>query len=158
MKAMIVYDSYFGNTEKTAEAMAQALQGQAEVVIKRVSEAQSDQLGDLDLLIVGSPTRAFRATPATYQFIKAIPANGLAGVKVAAFDTRMNVQETNVGILKFLAKIFGYAAEPIAKRLTRKGGQLAAEPTGFFVQDSEGPLKDGELERAADWAVLALAA
>jgi len=33
-----------------------------------------------------------------------------------------------------------------------KGGYLAAEPEGFIVEDSEGPLKKGELERAASWA------
>jgi flavodoxin I len=138
--------------------MAQALSAQGDVQALRVTEAQPDKLADLDLLIVGSPTRAFRATPATYQFIKAIPANDLAGVKVAAFDTRMNVQETSVGILKFLAKLFGYAAEPIAKQLAKKGGELTAEPAWFYVTDSEGPLKDGELERAAAWALKVAAA
>ncbi len=33
-----------------------------------------------------------------------------------------------------------------------KDGYLAAEPEGFIVEDSEGPLKKGELERAAIWA------
>lgn len=48
--------------------------------------------------------------------------------------------------------LFGYAAEPIAKRLKKAGGKEAAAPAGFIVTDTEGPLQDGELERAADWA------
>ena len=48
--------------------------------------------------------------------------------------------------------IFGYAAKPIADRLEKKGGQLAVPPEGFYVTDTEGPLVEGELERAAEWA------
>lgn len=44
------------------------------------------------------------------------------------------------------------AAGPIAKRFVKKGGDLAVPPEGFFVAGTEGPLKEGELERAADWA------
>jgi flavodoxin len=106
----------------------------------------------LSLLVVGSPTRAFRPSPATSSFLGGIPANGLQGIKVAAFDTRMSVQEVNSPILSFFAKLFGYAAQPIAAKLKKKGGTPAIPPEGFFVKGSEGPLKEGELERAADWA------
>jgi hypothetical protein len=51
-------------------------------------------------------------------------------------------------------KLFGYAAKPIAYKLEKKGGSLVIPPEGFLVKASEGPLKDGELERAADWAKL----
>jgi len=91
-------------------------------------------------------------TPGTTAFLKKIPANSLKGVKVAAFDTRMAMGDKVPGILRFLAKIFGYAAKPIADRLEKKGGTPAAAPEGFFVDDSEGPLTKGELERAAEWA------
>lgn len=49
-------------------------------------------------------------------------------------------------------KTFGYAAKPIAGRLTRIAGELIIHPEGFFAEDAKGPLKEGELERAADWA------
>jgi hypothetical protein len=104
------------------------------------------------VLIVGSPTRAFSATPAIKKLVGSIPGGGLSGVKVAAFDTRFSPADTNSRILRFLVKLFGYAAEPIAKRLQKKGGQPAVAPGGFFVRDTEGPLKEGELERAAAWA------
>ena len=48
-------------------------------------------------------------------------------------------------------KLFGYAAKPIADRLKKKGGELTIPPEGVYVKGTEGPLKEGELERAADW-------
>jgi flavodoxin len=152
MKVLIVYDSYFGNTEKVAQAMGDALRPQAEVDVLRVADVKPEQLAGLDALIVGSPTRAFSATPPVKQFVGSIPRDGLSGIKVAAFDTRIAVEETGPRFLALLVRVFGYAAEPLAKRLERKGGEPGAAPAGFIVQDSEGPLREGELERAADWA------
>ncbi len=40
----------------------------------------------------------------------------------------------------------------IANRLKKAGAVLAVPPEGFYVADIEGPLMDGELERAAAWA------
>jgi len=51
-------------------------------------------------------------------------------------------------------KLFGYASKPIAYKLEKKGGTLIISPEGFFVKESEGPLKDGDLERAVDWTKL----
>ena len=88
------------------------------------------------------------------NFLNKIPLNGLKGVKVAAFDTRISTVDANSRLLNILVKLFGYAAKPIADRLEKKEGSLIIPPEGFFVKDSEGPLKDCELERAADWAKL----
>ena len=72
---------------------------------------------------------------------------------MTAFDTRFAESEIEkVRILAFFVKIFGYAAKPMADRLQKKGGELAVPPEGFYVTDTEGPLFEGELERAADWA------
>lgn len=49
-------------------------------------------------------------------------------------------------------RLFGYAADSMAAIITRKGARIAGTPIGFFVSDSEGPLKEGELDRAAAWA------
>ncbi len=51
-----------------------------------------------------------------------------------------------------IAKLFGYAAGHIADSLKAQGGHIAAPPEGFIVDGKEGPLKQGELERAARWA------
>lgn len=153
MKAMVVHDSVFGNTEKVAQAIGQALGSPEDVQVVQVSDAKPEQLVGLTLLIVGSPTRQFSPTGATTGFLKSIPKHGLKGVKVAAFDTRFTESAIEkVRILAFFVKIFGYAAKPIADRLQKKGGELVVPPEGFYVGDTEGPLLDGELERAADWA------
>jgi len=70
MKALVVYDSVFGNTEQIARAIGGAVG--AEVL--RVGSVQQAQLMGTALLIVGSPTRGFRPTPATTSWPKSIPA------------------------------------------------------------------------------------
>jgi flavodoxin len=152
MKALVIYDSMFGNTEQVAQAIGQALLSEGhEVQTLRVTEASPQQATEVDVLLVGSPTRAFRPTPATVQFLKNIPDGGLQGVKVGAFDTRIALEDTGSRLLSFLVRLFGYAAEPIAKRLQKKGGAQALSPAGFIVVDKEGPLREGELERAEAW-------
>jgi flavodoxin len=149
---MVVYDSVFGNTEQVGQAIARALGAPEDAQARRVTEVKPEQLVGLELLIVGSPTRAFQPTPATKQLLKGIPARGLEGVRVAAFDTRFAIEDVDSAILTFMVKLFGYAAKPVADRLKGKGGNLAAPPEGFIVEGTEGPLREGELERAADWA------
>jgi len=151
MKALVIYDSYFGNTERIAQAIGNALGSPEDVEILRVGNLKPEQLTGLELLIVGSPTRAFKPTPAITNLLRSIPTNGLSGVKVAAFDTRFPA-DMGPAILRFLAGLFGYAAKPISDRLRKKGGKLALPAEGFLVEGAEGPLKEGELERAADWA------
>jgi flavodoxin len=150
MKIIVIYDSIFGNTEKIAKSLEFSLGGQ-EVKAIRVSDVKLDQLTGIQFLVVGSPTRGFRPTKPITDFLKKIPDNGLKGVKVAAFDTRITIDEKVPLILRFLSNIFGYAAKPIADKLAEKGGELIVPPEGFIVKGSEGPLKEGELERAADW-------
>ena len=152
MKALVIYDSYFGNTERIAQAIGNALGSPEDVEILRVGNLKPQQLTGLELLIVGSPTRGFRPTAAITKRLRSIPTNGLSGVKVAAFDTRISIADMGPAILRFLAGLFGYAAKPISDRLRKKGGRLTVPPEGFLVMGAEGPLKEGELERAADWA------
>jgi flavodoxin len=152
MKALVVYDSAFGNTEQVAQAIHRALGGAPEVDIGRAADMRPEHLVGLDLLVAGSPTQKFSALPAVTRWLKGIPANGLAGVKVAAFDTRVPIDDNVPGILRLFARLFGYAAEPMAQRLVKKGGEQVVSPEGFFVLGTEGPLKEGELDRAAEWA------
>ena len=149
MKALIIYDSMYGNTEKIAQAIGHGLTG--EVTVARVGNVNVSELKTFDLLIVGSPVHGGRATPVIDAFLKQIPAHSLEGVRVAAFDTRFEVEEQSIG-LRILMNVIRYAAERIAKDLVKKGGKLVAEPEGFIVENKEGPLKQGELERASNWA------
>jgi flavodoxin len=150
MKALVVFESFFGNTEKIARMIASKLDAE----VQPVKQTQIKQLSDIDLLVVGSPTRGFQPSPDTKTFLKSLPNGVLSGKKVAAFDTRLSPEAIakSPAILRFLVNIFGYAAEPIAKMLVRKGGTLALPPEGFLVPASEGPLEEGELERSAKWA------
>jgi flavodoxin len=152
MKALIVYDSFFGNTEKIAGAIGNYLSTEGNVKVVKVTNVKPEHLKGIDILIVGSPTRGSKATMPIVKFLIKIPAKSLQGVKVAAFDTRINVSEVKSWALHAFAGLFGYASKPIAYRLKKRGGNLAVPPEGFFVKNSEVVLKDGELERAADWA------
>jgi flavodoxin I len=148
MNILVVYDSVFGNTEKVALAIGIALHAK----VLRVGEVKLEQLRNLDALIVGSPTQAFQPLKSVKVFIKNLPAGELKGVRIAAFDTRMDVKEVNNRLLTILQKLFGYAAEPITTLLIKKGGTQALTPAGFIVSGKEGPMKAGELERAIEWA------
>jgi len=152
MKALVVYDSYFGNTEKVAHAIGQALGSPEEVEVRRASDVQPQQLAGLDVLVVGSPTRAFQATRAVTQLLRRIPSQGLRGVRTAVFDTRVSIEDVGSALLTIMVNLFGYAAEQVAKRLQRKGGELTLPPAGSVVEGTEGPLRQGELEWAAHWA------
>lgn len=141
MKALIVYDSTYGNTEKIAKAIGAALTG--EVKVLRAGEVNPAELNAFDLLVIGSPTYGGRPMPSVAELLNKIPESAIKGKNIAAFDTRIPTK---------LAKIFGYAADRIAKNLKEKGGNLVVPGEGFFVNGKEGPLKEGELERAASWA------
>ena len=152
MKVLVVFESVYGNTEKVARAIATAYPNQAEVGVVQVSSLTKEQLAGVELLIVSSPTQAFRPFKETKVWLASLTPGSLKGIKVAAFDTRLSVKDVNNVILTVMVKLFGYAAKPIGDALVKAGGVLIAEPEGFFVKASEGPLKDGELERAAEWA------
>ena len=140
MKTLVVYDSVYGNTEKIARAIGLAIKDGVRVL--RAREVNPSELKTIDLFIAGSPTQGGRATPAIQEFLDKIPIASLKGINVAAFDTRISTK---------LVGIFGYAAGRIAGNLKEKGGTLIAPPEGFFVKSTKGPLKEGELERAASW-------
>jgi flavodoxin len=145
IKSIIVYDSYFGNTKEIAESIAKYLDTKA-IHIKKF---KNSWIEDLEFLVIGSPTRAFSPSEGMKNFLKTLP--NLKGIKVATFDIRIELSEDFPIILKPFVKIFGYAAEPILKKLEKKGGEKVREPIGFYIEDTEGPLREGEEERAKAW-------
>jgi flavodoxin len=134
MKALIVYDSKYGNTEKVARMIGDAIEGQ----LVRVSEVTPTTLKEFKMLFIGSPTHGGFPSEGIHNLLKSSPA--LQSLNAAAFDTRTKTT------------IFGYAAPKIAKNLEKCGAALVVPPEGFFVLGMEGPLKEGELDRAAAWA------
>jgi flavodoxin len=85
MNVLIVFDSFFGNTEKIARAIGNSFGEAHNVKIVRVQDFTADLLSGTNLLIAGSPTRAFRPSEGTQKFLEELPAKSLAGMKFAAF-------------------------------------------------------------------------
>ena len=152
MKALVLYDSFFGNTETIAQTVAAALGSGADVAVVKVGDASLEQLTGLDVLFVGSPTRGFQPSEGMIPFLKSIPSGSLAGVKTGIFDTRIALEDMKPAALRFAAKIGGYADKKIIALLKSTGAEVILPTGGFMVAESEGPLKDGEIEHAAAWA------
>jgi flavodoxin len=157
MKALLLYDSRYGNTEKIAYAigdgLAEGVGASGSVRALPVGEAHAGQLAGCDLLIVGAPTHGSHPSPAMKEFLDRVPDRALAGVRVAAFDTRTDMDTLN-GAMRLFGKFLdrlGYAAPKISSSREAKGGQVVRPPEGFIVKGTEGPLEDGELERAEAW-------
>jgi flavodoxin len=152
MKALVLYDSQFGNTEQIAQAIGDALAAGAETTLLRAAAATPGALSGYDLIIVGSPTQRFNATEAMSGQLSKLDLNN---VKAAAFDTRFDRDEVEQGVLRFAMKVAGdkaWAATHIADLLAKAGATVVVPPEGFIVEGTEGPLRPGETERAAEWA------
>jgi flavodoxin I len=141
VKTLVVYDSLYGNTKAIAQAIGDAIPGEVDVL--QVGDAKASELGTYDLLIVGAPTHGARPSEDVQALLDQIQPLALEGINVAGFDTRMTNR---------LITLFGVAAPKITKALQNKGGTLVGPPGGFFVTGGKGPLKEGEVERAAAWA------
>lgn len=158
MSMLIVVESLFGNSQAVAAAVADGARAAgAEVIVTPVAEAPQDVDPGVSLLVLGGPTHAFSMTrPSTRAEAHSkygAPDNGDSGIRewidratprpdlpVVTFDTRVQV--------KFVP---GSAAKSAASSLRGHGFGKAHRGETFFVVGVEGPLVDGELERARDW-------
>jgi flavodoxin len=140
MKALVVYYSKWGNTEKIATAIATGIGGGTRAI--RVGSADPKEYEGIDLLVLGSPVQGGRATESMQNHIKSIPPALAKKLCVATFDTRMAMA---------FAKLFGSAAVRMADELKKAGSMLKSTPQGFVVKGRSGPLAEGELERATKW-------
>ncbi len=149
MKVLVIADSAYGNTWTIAEAMAGAFGNGTRTM--RPSQVQKGDIDGVDLLLVGSPTQGGRPLPAITAFLRGLPRNRLKGVKTAAFDTRVDMAHHGFP-MRMLMNVIGFAAPKIAREISAHGGLQAVPPEGFIVEGREGPLREGELDRAANWA------
>lgn len=136
MSALVIFDSNYGNTQKIAEAIA----GELGAKTVRVSDFDRNKLVGVELVVVGSPIIGWRPTENTKKFLDGLEEGRLNGIKAAAFDTRMK------------AWYSGDASKKIAKKLQKAGAEMAGEPNCFYVKGKEGPLVEGEIEKAVAWA------
>lgn len=158
MRALVVYESLWGNTEKIARAIGTRLGAGGEVELLD-SDAAPVSADGFDLLVVGGPTHAFSMSrPGTREeAVKSHaaphkPARGIrewlnqlerpgTEIPAAAFDTRVDKP-----------RLPGSAAKAAKHELRSLGFSTALKQHTFRVHGYEGPLVDGELEEAAQWA------
>jgi flavodoxin I len=152
MKILIIYDSVFGNTEKIAISIAKVLSKKHLVEALKITVITEKELSNAALVIIGSPTRGFKATKPINEFIAGLSANTLDGINVCVFDTRIRAEKIKQSLFRYIVKKGGYAAEKITKMLKKKNLKIIFPPEAFYVLDSEGPLEQGEIERAENWA------
>ena len=149
MKILIICDSLYGNTWKIAEAIKEGF-GKNNVKLVKAIDAKPEDINGIEMLIVGSPTHGGWPSEKAKKFMDSITADGLKGIKAAAFDTSMTKEGQNV-FLKGIIGFFGAAAKRTASILEKKGAEIIASET-FYVLGKEGPLKKGETDRAKTWA------
>ncbi len=158
-RAVIVYESMFGNTQKIGAAIKEGLDSVLPTDLVRVDQAPAEIPADVRLLVVGGPTHAFSMTrwstriQAAQQGQVVMPVDTgirewLQGLDqrttptvVATFDTRITK----------VRRLPGSAARSAAKVLRHRGYKLMAAPASFFVSDTTGPIDQGELDRARAW-------
>jgi hypothetical protein len=160
MRAVVVYESMFGNTKTIAEAVADGLSAVLPVELVEVGDAPAVLADDVELLVVGGPTHALGLSrpdtrrTALQQAGRDLQAGRtglrewlaglrftLTGTAVATFDTRIN-----------RPRIPGSAARAAERRLRRLGFHVVSRAQSFYVGGTEGPLLDGEAGRARRWA------
>lgn len=161
MRAVVVYESMFGNTRAIADSIAAGLTDHADVAVLEIGEAPDLVNDDIDLLVVGGPTHAFGLSRSTTRDDAAERA-GKAGSTVVS--RRRGVREwleaaripgrTDVAVFDTKIdrpRLPGSAAGGAARRLRRAGHPVVATPQTFYVTDTRGPLCAGEAERAREW-------
>lgn len=148
MNYLVVYFSKYGNTRSVAEAIAETLASGS--IGRTISSDQLtvDDLNELDLVVMGSPTHRMNLPEAVRPVFEALPRRVLKGKRVAAFDTSYKMSA-------WLARFT--AAKKLDRKLRKLGGKRLVPPESFFVVDREGPLYDGEIERVREWAAALLA-
>ena len=147
MNALVIYFSKFGNTQKVAETIAKELGRGASVQVIHSDELTTSALGNMDLVIMGAPTHNMNLPKSIRPVLERLPRRILPKTPVAAFDTSYRLSA-------FLSRFT--AAKKLARKLRKLGGEWIVPPETFHVMEREGPLYEGELERARGWTRLIL--
>lgn len=137
MKALVVFDTNYGNTKAFAETLADSLGKSAKAV--DVDDFRNEDLKGIELLIAGCPVIAWNTTTGFRRWMKGLNHSYIKNIPAAVFDTRIN------------SRLSGNASKKIARSLAKKGMKIISEPKYFYVVDKEGPPVIGEMERARLW-------
>src|SRR4051794_34591989 len=148
MKALVVYESMWGNTERVAEAIASGLRQAMEVDVIEVNHAPAEPAPAVALIVAGGPTHAFSMSRASTradavgrgadhaasdlglrEWLDKLPA-GHHAQRIATFDTRVDR----------VRHLPGSAAKAAAKVAHRHGFPRALQVESFYVEGAEGPL------------------
>lgn len=159
MKALVVYESMWGNTERVAQAVAAGLGESMEVELVAVDQAPADPGPEVGLIVAGGPTHAFsmsrtstRADALQRGADHGVSGFGLRewleGLPIGQHPQRIATFDTRVAKVRRLP---GSAAKAAAKAAHRHGYERAEQVESFYVDDMEGPLLEGELARATAW-------
>jgi flavodoxin len=156
MKAVVVYESLWGNTAAVARAIAEGLGPGVQAL--STAEAVGEAMDGVDLIVAGSPIIGFRLpTDKMRDAVRANPgpAPRPPDLSHPALSSWLNDLPAGKGrSAAFETKIrgpWGSAVSAISKRLERAGYAPLGKPQGFIVVGKFGPLRDGEIERARAW-------
>ena len=164
MKAVVVYESLWGNTAEVARAIAEGIGSDTQAVT--TDAASGELMADVDLIVAGAPVLAFSLpTDAMRNSVATSEANAPVPPDLAHPSLRSWLDSLAAGTGRcaaFETRIWWSprgATGDIEKRLERAGYRIVARAQKFVVKDKYGPLREGEVERARQWGrELALAA
>jgi len=147
MKIPVIYFSKFGNTGKVADTIAAVMSTAGSVHCGSLEELVPSDLKDYDLVIMGTPTHRMNLPEPVKVIFQSLLKQILRGTWVAAFDTSYK--------MSWLLSNFT-ASKRLIQALWKLGGKRIIKPETFHVTDREGPLYEGELGRARQWAEMIL--
>lgn len=130
-------------TAKIAETIREVLKEKGiDVDSFYVKDVDRATVKNYECLIAGAPTMAFRASSGITQFLNSFSDMEFSGKLGASFDTQWQ------------SRFSGNAAEGIQKKLEKLGYRMIAPPFVAYVAGKANSmqLKEGELEKAKNWA------
>lgn len=157
MKAMVVYESLWGNTAEVAKAIAEGIGGGTKAC--STAEATKESLKGVDLIVAGAPLLGFALpTEGIRDSIRKNPREKSPSPPDFSHPSMRSwldeLPEGHGRSASFETRIWwspGSAAKAILKRLEKAGYTRLADPKKFIVTGRYGPLREGELEKARDW-------
>lgn len=138
-KAMIIYDSKYGNTRLVAETIAEGM-GEVEATVSEVKTVDLTRVVGSDAILIGSPNHAGKATRRIRRFINKLGEADLKGKLVAVFDT-------------YIGKDFEKAVKKMEEQITARIPDLKLVTPGLSVRVTgmKGPVAEEELPKCREF-------